>query len=155
MKRMLVAMLLCCPVMSTVAGTKHLATNTQEAAAVLDELSQRSGLPKADLNRLLADCNASQQNMNFCAWRDKIAADRAFRRVLDEKEQRMPKCKASLESRAASWIKFRDQSCDKATKKWEGGSIRPLEQAVCLSSETQAMTKQLKSRHTHDCTFPW
>jgi uncharacterized protein YecT (DUF1311 family) len=155
-KRTLVAMFLCGLVMSAVAaGVERLDAGTQETAAVLGELAQRSGLPEVELKRLLADCDASQQNMHFCAWRDQIAADRAFRRALTEKERRMPKCKIFLESKAASWIRFRDQSCDKSTKKWEGGSIRPTQLAACIASETESMTKRLENRHRNDCTFPW
>jgi len=152
MRQARIIVFLCGLTISAVAiGVEHLDANTQKTAAVLAELSQKSGLPEADLNDLLADCHANQQSMYFCAWRDQIAADKKLRRALTEKKQKIPACKNFLESKIAAWIRFRDQSCDKSTRKeWGEGSMRPTARAICVTKETARMTKRLERIHT--CT---
>jgi len=144
--RALLMMVLCCATASAIASDgQRIGPDNQERAAVLDELSQRSGLPDVELNGLLADCNANQQSMYFCAWRDQITADRALRRVLAGKQQKMPQCKTYIESKVASWARSRDQSCDKsATKEWGEGSMKPTAQVLCVTAETVRMTKRLE-----------
>jgi len=156
MKQTLIALFLCGSVMSaTAAGGVAPDAKAQEAAAVLAEFSQRSGLSEEELNGWLADCDSSQQSMYFCAYRDVVAAERAFRRALTEKAQRLPKCKTSLESKAASWIQARDRSCEKSAKQdYGGGSMEPTAKLICMSSSTESMTKRLKSKHKNNCTFP-
>ena len=153
MMRALLTIILCCATASTIAAdVQRVGPDVQERAAVLGELSQRSGLPDIELSNLLADCNANQQSMYFCAWRDQIAADRAFGRILADKQQKMPQCKTSIESKVASWTRSRDQSCDKsATKEWGGGSMKPTAQALCVTAETVRMTKRLE--RMNGCKF--
>jgi len=128
------------------ADVQGVGTNTQERTAVLSELSQRSSLPEAELNKLLADCNANQQSMYFCAWRDQIAAVRTFEQALNDKQQKLSQCKTSLETKVASWMKSRDQSCEKsATQEWGEGSMKPTAQAICVTAETMRMTKKLEN----------
>lgn len=146
MMRAFLAIILCCvPALTIATDVQRVSPAVQERAVVLDELSQRSGLPVAEVGNLLADCHANQQSMHFCAWRDQIAADRIFGRALAEKLQKMPQCKTSMEAKMASWKKERDQSCEKsATQEWGEGSMKPTAQAICVTSETVRMTKQLE-----------
>jgi len=146
MMRTLLTIILCCATASTIAANvQGVSPDAQERAAVFGELSQRSGLPDIELSSLLSDCNANQQSMYFCAWRDQIAADRVFGRVLAEKHQKMPQCKTSIQSKVASWARSRDKSCDQsATKEWGEGSMKPTAQVLCVTAETMRMTKRLE-----------
>ena len=151
--RNLLALFFCCVSALTIAAdVQRVGPVAQERAAVLEDLSQRSGLPKAELSSLLADCNANQQSMHFCAWRDQIAADKAFGRALADKQQKMPQCKTSMEAKAASWVKSRDQTCEQSvTKEWGEGSMRSTAQAICVTAETVRRTKRLE--HMNECEF--
>jgi len=146
MMRTLLIMILCCATASTIAAdVQRIGPDTQERAAVLDELSQRSGLRDVELSSLLANCSANQQSMYFCAWRDQISADRTFRQILADKLQKIPQCKTPVEYKVARWVRSRDQSCDKsATKEWGEGSMKPTAQALCVTAETVKMTKRLE-----------
>ena len=151
--RILQTIILCCVITANIAADgQRTGPDIQERAAVLGELSQRSGLPDVELSNLLADCNANQQSMYFCAWRDQIAAARAFGRALADKQQKMPQCKTAIESKVANWTRSRDQSCDKsATKEWGEGSMKPTAQAICVTAETMRMTKRLE--RMNGCKF--
>lgn len=116
----------------------------QETATVLLELSHRSGLPEDELNKLLANCDMDQQSMYFCAWRDQVIADRTLKRAMTNKEDKIPACKAAIESKIASWEQSRDKSCEKSAKKeWGNGSMKPTAQIKCVASETLKMVKRL------------
>lgn len=153
MMRNLLTLFFCCaPALTIAADVQRAGPVAQERAAVLEDLSQRSGLPKAELSSLLADCNANQQNMHFCAWRDQIAADKAFGRALADKQQKTPQCKTSMDTKVASWVKSRDHSCEKsAMTEWGEGSMRSTAQAICVTAETVRMTKRLE--HMNECKF--
>ena len=153
MMRFFLTIILCCiPALTIATDVQRVGPAAQERAAVLGELSQRSGLPVAEVSNLLADCHANQQSMYFCAWRDQIAADRIFGRTLADKLQKMPQCKTSMKAKIASWAKKRDQSCKKsATQEWGEGSMKPTAQAICVTTETMRMTKQLGNMNA--CEF--
>ncbi len=153
MMRPLLIMLLCCVTDVTIAvDVQQISSDTQEFAAVISELSQRSGLQDAELSGLLANCNANQQSMYFCAWRDQISADRAFSRTLVNKLKKMPQCKAPIEHKIASWKQSRDQSCDNSTtKEWGEGSMKATAQAICVTAETKQMIKRLE--HMKRCNL--
>ncbi|MBK7662175.1 MAG: DUF1311 domain-containing protein [Sterolibacteriaceae bacterium] len=102
-------------------------------------------MPESELKDFLADCNANQQSMYFCAWRDQIVAQRVFERLLADKMQSMPACKSALESRAADWARSRDRSCARsALKQWGDGSMRRTAQIICVTGETARMTKRIQ-----------
>ena len=118
---------------------------SQERTTVLVELSNKSGLPSGDLSKILSDCSGSQQNMYFCAWRDQIGASLELDRVLANKHQQFPKCKAFMSSKVEKWARSRDISCAKsATNEFGQGSMKPTAQAMCVTAETVKMTKRLE-----------
>lgn len=120
-------------------------SDTTEAAAVLAELSQQSGVPASELSGLLSNCDANQTSLNFCAQRDQIAAERALRRVVADKELALPMCKDWIESKVTTWKRSRDSGCEKsASKDFGGGSMKPMVQAMCMQAETVKMTNRLK-----------
>jgi uncharacterized protein YecT (DUF1311 family) len=124
----------------------------QETAAVVSELSERSKIPESELNTLLADCNASQQSMYFCAWRDLISADRTFKQALADQKQAHPECKAALETNVATWERLRDRSCDRSAKKQYGeGSMAPTAKLLCVTTETTRKTMVLE--RSRGCRF--
>jgi uncharacterized protein YecT (DUF1311 family) len=145
MMRTSFAMLFCCMACSSAfAAEPQVDPAALQTTTVVSELSERSKIPETELNGLLADCNASQQSMYFCAWRDQISADRAFKQALEDKEQAHPECKAALETKVAKWEQLRDRSCDRSAKKQYGeGSMAPTAKLLCVTAETTRKAKLL------------
>ncbi|MDW9241404.1 hypothetical protein C7S16_1700 [Burkholderia thailandensis] len=111
-----------------------------------EEISARSGLPASEVSALLADCDSNQTSMNFCAWRDRIVAERELQQVVDRQVSEHPDRKSALEAKIAKWKKARDASCEKAARKeWGDGSMRPTAQTVCQTESTKKMTKKLSA----------
>jgi uncharacterized protein YecT (DUF1311 family) len=154
MMRASFAMLLCCIACSSAfAATEPQSDSAvQGNATVVNELSERSKIPESELNTLLADCNASQQSMYFCGWRDRISADRALKQALADREQARPECKAALEAKVAKWEQRRDRSCDRSAKKqWGEGSMAPTAKLLCVTAETTRKTRLLE--RSKGCAF--
>lgn len=150
MTKTLLAFLLLYAITASASTTETLKTvaNIEETNAVFVELSRRSGLEKAELKSLLADCSASQQSMYFCAWRDQIEANQKLGLILAERAQKSPKCKPTLKSKVSRWEQMRDQSCNKSAKRqWGEGSMKPTAEAMCIAAETERMIKRLDAAH--------
>ena len=80
---------------------------------------------------------------NFCAWRDQIVAERELQQVVEQQESAHPERKTALDARIAKWKRARDASCEKSSRKeWDGGSMRPAAQAICVTAATKKMTKR-------------
>ena len=136
MKRALLALAFTCS--SAFAGTPDPA----------DVISRQSGLPASDVQGMLANCDASQMSLNFCAWRDRVVAEQKLQAVLDDKTANSPDCKARLEKKITAWKKRRDASCKKSAEAENGGgSIVPMEIAACEATETDRMAKVVASIH--------
>jgi uncharacterized protein YecT (DUF1311 family) len=136
MKRALLALALTCS--SAIAGTPDPA----------DVISRQSGLPASEVQGMLANCDANQTSLNFCAWRDRVVAEQKLQDVVEEKAAKFPGCKARLENKITSWKKRRDASCkNSAEAENGGGSIVPMEIAACEAAETDRMTKVIASIH--------
>jgi hypothetical protein len=135
-----------CVIITLLAPVSAVAQASAPGARdVVSELSRRSGLPESDLETLLADCNANQRSIYFCAYRDLVAADMTFKRALAAKEQSLPACKSAIDGKAARWERLRDNRCEQgATKEFGDGSMKPTAQALCAAAETHRMTKRVK-----------
>jgi hypothetical protein len=137
--------LLCLIVSAAIAETGRSGMDRRMKNEALDELHRRSDLPKVDLDRLLGDCDANQQSMYFCAWRDQIAADLALRHIVEDKERTRPSCRPSIDSGIASWTRSRDRACsESATKQWGEGSMRQTARLTCIAAETTRMSRRLE-----------
>lgn len=113
------------------------------------ELSKRSGLPPDEVAKLLADCNANQQSMYFCTWRDQIAAEQQLQRVVDKKP---PACKVLLERKLGAWKRKRDRGCQRyAEQQWGGGSFERTGELICDTDETKDMTKYVSVKKCSCC----
>lgn len=113
---------------------------------VLTELSQRSGLPIDNLQDLLADCDADQQSMYFCAYSDQVVADLKLQHILSLKQQQLPHCQTELLDQVENWENKRDSSCaQSAAKEWGDGSMKPTAKLVCSTAETNHFEKQLEN----------
>ena len=134
-----------------VTGMRADASDSQDSGtdpAVLAQLARDSSLPESKLRVLLAHCNANQQSLNICVWRDDIVAERAFRDAVASKAQELSACRADLEHRTAGWERRRDRSCARQAQKQYGeGSLRPTAQAVCLEEQTKRLTARIQSIH--------
>lgn len=116
------------------------------AQTLTDELAQRSGISSAEVLALLANCDANRTSMKFCAWRDELAAERALRRLIDEKRAASPKCGAVLAQKVAVWQKHRDETCQQsASQKWTDGSMQSAAIAMCATDRTKQLTQSLTS----------
>ena len=95
---------------------------------------------------MLANCDANQMSLNFCAWRDRVVAEQKLQEVVNDKSAKFPNCKVRLEKKIAAWKKRRDASCKKSAEaKNGGGSIVPMEITACQAAETDRMTKVIAS----------
>ncbi|MGF6570853.1 uncharacterized protein YecT (DUF1311 family) [Paraburkholderia sp. GAS333] len=113
-----------------------------------DVISRQSGLPASAVQGFLANCDANQTSLNFCAWRDRVVAEQKMQDAVDAREAKSPGCKAHLENKIAFWKKRRDANCKKSAKaKNGGGSIVPMVIAACQAAETDRMTKKIASNY--------
>ena len=116
------------------------------AQTLIEELAQRSGISPTAVTTLLANCDASQTSMKFCAWRDELAAERTLRRLIDEKRAASPKCGAVLAHKVAIWQKRRDETCKQsAQRQWDDGSMQSAAVAMCATDRTKQMMQSLAS----------
>ncbi|WP_233831105.1 lysozyme inhibitor LprI family protein [Paraburkholderia sp. ZP32-5] len=111
----------------------------------VDEIAHRSGLPASEVSAALADCDATQTNMNFCAWRDQIVAEQKLDDVVDATAGSSTACKTALQNKVIAWKKQRDARCLKsASREWGGGSMLPTAVAMCRTAATERMSKAIK-----------
>ncbi|MFM0738150.1 lysozyme inhibitor LprI family protein [Paraburkholderia xenovorans] len=123
-----------------VCASLHAATTN-----VVDEIVSRSGLNASEVAALLANCDASQTSMNFCAWRDRLVAEQDLQRAISSKTDSFS-CKARLEKRVSKWITQRDRACQiGAQRDWGNGSERQAAQTVCVTEATARITGKVKS----------
>lgn len=113
-------------------------------------LSQRSGLPIKEITALLADCDANQTSMNFCAWRDQIMAEQELEHLIAQKSAGSDRCKLKIEHKINAWKKHRDSSCRRsAEKEWGSGSMLPTAIAICITAETKRMIKIITQQQSY------
>jgi Lysozyme inhibitor LprI len=120
------------------------ASGPQDDKDAIKTLLALSKLPEAELNEMLADCNADQQSMYFCAWRDKIVAERSLDRVAAEKKAAMPTCAAAIDEWIRTeWVR-RDKACTKqASTNFSGGSLEPTARMTCTKDTTNKLKNKL------------
>ena len=88
--------------------------------------------------------DGNQMEMNACAARDFKAADLALNQRYAALMASLPESKrAALRTEQRAWLKRRDPQCRKATKRFAGGSIWPLEFSTCLQKATEQRTREL------------
>lgn len=120
------------------------------ADAVIVELAHLSGLSEGELQTLVANCQASQQSMYFCAWRDKLVSEQGLQRALAQKKRAHPACASRFDSKVAGWKRQRDANCrQSAREQWGEGSMRPTAELLCQASDTQKMVKRFET--SGDC----
>ncbi len=142
MKRRLVMLLLC----SVTGGASGNVSSVPTSNEILSALSARTHIPKAELQTSLSHCDADQQSMTICAYRDFEAADLKLKRLVAEKEVSLPACKGFIENKVMRWKKMRDQGCAKsAAKDYDQGSIQPMAQAICATVETKKMRRRINA----------
>ena len=91
---------------------------------IVGGLSRRSGMPSAQLEPLLANCDANQTSMYFCAWRDLIVAERDLEATRDKRSAPSPACKKSVDHQLDGWPDNRDRQCQNAAaREYRGGSM--------------------------------
>lgn len=123
--------------------------------AALNELAQKSAMPIAELETLLASCdtdNATQLALNFCAWRNQIAAEQTLTQTVAKKEQLNPQCKVSIHAKVNAWKHGLEDACKKAAAKdYAGGSMEPMARAMCVEAEINKITKRVKRTKNWGC----
>jgi uncharacterized protein YecT (DUF1311 family) len=136
-KRILLLLVLC---------SVSAAAAAASAQTLTAELAERSGMSPWQVTTLLANCDANQTSMKFCAWRDELAAERTLRHLIEAKRAASPKCGAVLAQKVAAWQKRRDQTCRKsAEEQWGNGSMLSAAVAMCATDRTKQMMQTLSS----------
>ncbi|RDU96078.1 lysozyme inhibitor LprI family protein [Trinickia dinghuensis] len=116
------------------------------AQTLTAELAEHSGMSPIQVTTLLANCDANQTSMKFCALRDELAAERTLRHLIDERRAASPKCGAVLAQKVAAWRKQRDETCQKsAEQQWGDGSMLSAAVAMCATDRTKQMMQTLSS----------
>ena len=119
-------------------------TEQAEPSDAVQQLTQRSGLPEATLQRLLSHCHACQQAMYFCAWRDLLSADARLdkRALLAGKADPHP-VRPNATS-LADWRRQRDKSCaTSVAADYAGGSMEATARQLCMKAATEHILAQL------------
>jgi uncharacterized protein YecT (DUF1311 family) len=119
-----------------------------DAATIMADLSQRTGIPEDILAASLSNCDANQLNMNLCAQRDFVSADLSLKQLLRDKSDLYPTCMSSLQNRIARFEENRARGCGRSAKKnYNNGSMQPMAQSLCATNETKKMIKKLNDFH--------
>lgn len=114
------------------------------AQTLTNELAERSGMRAGDVTALLANCDANQTSMKFCAWRDQLAAEHTLQRLIEEKRTASPQCAAALAQKVAAWQKQRDATCrQSAEARWGTSSMLSAAVAMCATDRTKQMAQSL------------
>lgn len=96
-----------------------------------------------------ADLN-TQMEITICEGKKLEKADAALNDAYTKLSKKVSaENKAKLVETQRAWMKFRDAQCDFETLGTTGGSIHPMEVAICRAELTRAQTKRLL--HQLDC----
>lgn len=107
---------------------------------VISEVSRRSGISETELERLTAKCDADQQAMYFCAFRDLVEVDMRLDRVAADQTRRYPECKEVIAARLRDLRQGRDAACARsAQEEFGSGSMAQTARATCASNATKPM----------------
>ncbi|WP_018609600.1 lysozyme inhibitor LprI family protein [Uliginosibacterium gangwonense] len=110
-------------------------------------LSIGLGIPAAHAADTL-DCNnaMTQGDMNECAYRDLKHEDQALNAAYNAYRARLSaKQKEQLKTVQLAWIKYRDLACDYDSSGVEGGSVRPMIYAQCITRRTHQRLEEIKA----------
>jgi hypothetical protein len=125
-------------------AANHSASLSPAPNEVLSEVSRRSGISKTELERLTAKCDADQQTMYFCAFRDLVEVDMRLDRVAADHIRRYPECKDLIAARLRDLRQGRDAACaTSAQEEFGSGSMAQTARATCASSATKPMIESI------------
>lgn len=84
------------------------------------------------------DCGnpQTQTDLNRCAYADYVKADGELNRLYKQLREKTGYA-AELEAAERAWLAYRDKECDFETAADAGGSIRPMDEALCLKALTE------------------
>lgn len=130
---------------SSLIAWADVQTQSVADAEVLATLASRSGLPIDNLKMLLANCDASQQSMYFCAYRDLVREELSLDQVIAVSKDAA--CKNNLQQDKLAWTSSRDVACkESAAEEFGGGSMGPTAQLTCMAAETQRVRGELEAK---------
>ena len=95
------------------------------------------------------DCASAktQFEINRCADRDFRKADAALNQVYARlKARTTDNSQKRLVAAERAWLAYRDRECDFETEDSIGGSIRPMELALCYREKTVARAAELRKQ---------
>ena len=122
-----------------------------EQLDALNELHKHTQISYQELKQYMSNCDASQQSMYFCAWKDYIIARNRLHTLIDKKKILLNGCAGELQSKVDDWEKPLYRYCRKLSiQAWGEGSMQPTDQMVCMSSATEAYNKKIDA--INDCS---
>ncbi len=81
----------------------------------------------------------TQTGMNICAAADAAAADKKLNLLYQQLTAKAEANeKTALRDAQRAWVAYRDKECAYETIGSEGGSIRPMEESMCVTALTNA-----------------
>ena len=109
------------------------------------ELAKQSGLPLEEISRLLKDCDADQQSMNFCAWRDQTQAEDMIRLSVAHLQTKLPSYHDCISAKAAQTVQHIKRKCTTdAHRDYAGGSVETYQRTQCIASSEAAYARSLE-----------
>ena len=82
-----------------------------------------------------------------CAEREFKAASEQFKRARAELyEDLEPRSRAKLRAAERLWLKYRKSNCEAEASIYEGGTIQPLIQLLCMARVTRERAAELKAQ---------
>ncbi|MCQ8895097.1 DUF1311 domain-containing protein [Limnobacter humi] len=101
---------------------------------------------------MLSNCDATQQSMYFCAWRDLLQAEQQLDTFVAKPENASASCRKSIERGLSQWRKKRDAHCKAQTLQEFGeGSMGPTADLMCRTQATQDKRVQMKAHASRLC----
>jgi hypothetical protein len=113
---------------------------------VLQSLSERSGRAPQELQQFLADCDADQQAMYFCAYRDVVAADLRLQHAAAARDARFPRCAADLSKLLREREAKRNRGCEASNARSRADrSLAPTPVLLCVRHDIDTTAKRVES----------
>ncbi|WP_414675019.1 lysozyme inhibitor LprI family protein [Limnobacter sp.] len=104
---------------------------------------------------MLSNCDATQQSMYFCAWRDLLEAEQKLDALEANPENASVHCQKAIKNGLSKWRKQRDAHCKaQALQEFGEGSMGPTADLMCRAQATQDKYLHTKARAGRPCTKP-
>jgi len=107
------------------------------------ELSQRSLLPRAQLDHQLSDCMRDEQSRYLCASREQVEAELRLDLIAADKLRELPGCRLTIERKLRRFWQQRIETCGSPPEAGALATAELTEQVVCANHATRRAIKDV------------